>query len=597
MGIFWIVRPKIAQPAADIFQPRAAVAQITNLGQKSWRCTIERGGNPSPRSRNGHRPVAKHSRGGLPGRLPRSKGRAPTDHASPPVLQGTSKPACGGARPGGWRTGRWRGPGGLLQGLVTHEAAGTGAFSASPPLSARFVACRCPYPIALGCAMVKAPLLCASKGDVMYAQRERGRRVFRASWGFPRRVGGGFCRGLKAKAVFLRFVRRACHGGDQALSLPLPGLRGIAFRAGALGRFRHSAEDSRCSAGFSARRIPRRKRAARSKYLPPRCGYRRCSAWAELVIGAVAWFGLLTPVPASTILGGIRAQHASQVRGVTPFVVYYGWIPWQRARFARLAAEIGAYPVVILGSGDEWRSGGDLGAAKRLIRVDRASQFYGYINLGVTGGQPGHSFADLRRALVAWKRMGTVGVLLDCAGPDYGVSRTRLARAVRLGHAFGLRLLVNAWNPAAVVGVGLRRTDAWLAENWAVAQGRPYPAIEENLAGLRAVERAGIPVWMTATGSRPPSRTDVFPWVAATRSRVNGVAIAVSGPDYSSRSNAVVPAAWIRQAILATQGAQSPQRRAASPALAKRASRALRPEDGDFRFPWDMRRRPPRGGI
>lgn len=243
---------------------------------------------------------------------------------------------------------------------------------------------------------------------------------------------------------------------------------------------------------------------------------------------------------------GAGAPAGAMHRAAAPLLIFYGWIPGTKAAFTRMAARMAGYPVVVLGSGDEWPSpGSDRSEAMRMIRTDRSTRYYGYVDLGVTGGQPDHPIGDIARALRAWRRMGAKGVLLDCAGPDYGVSRSRLRAAVSLGHQDGLRLLVNAWDPQAVIGAGLRRSDAWLAENWVMADGRVVPRDAADWGALPRVRALGVQIWMTATDAAPPSRRWVDTWVPRTVAAVGGSAVAVSGPDYSSQSNAIAPAWWI----------------------------------------------------
>lgn len=233
-------------------------------------------------------------------------------------------------------------------------------------------------------------------------------------------------------------------------------------------------------------------------------------------------------------------------RAVMPFLIYYGWIPHRPGPFWRLARAMRGYPVVVLGSGDEWPSSGDAGPTARLIRAMPAVAFYGYVNIGVTDGQPHHSFAVMQKDFQAWHAMGATGVLLDCAGPDYGVTPERLARAVAMAHQADLRVLVNAFEPRAVLAAGLHSGDAWLAENWVVAGGEPDARTQGfDWSALRILKRRGTAIWMTATAAGPPNRSWVNRWVPETERLVGGSAIAVAGPDYSSRSNAVVPAGWL----------------------------------------------------
>ncbi|MHB1956663.1 MAG: hypothetical protein ACYCOU_23270, partial [Sulfobacillus sp.] len=72
---------------------------------------------------------------------------------------------------------------------------------------------------------------------------------------------------------------------------------------------------------------------------------------------------------------------------------------------------------------------------------------------------------------------------------------------------------------------------------------------------LALLKKRGIPIWMTATGAKAPvSESEIKPWILSTLARVGGAAMAVSGPNYSSTSNAVVPAPWIARIVRPAPG-------------------------------------------
>jgi len=235
---------------------------------------------------------------------------------------------------------------------------------------------------------------------------------------------------------------------------------------------------------------------------------------------------------------------------VKPFLIYYGWIPTSLVLRREFAERIAGYPLVVLGSGLEWSRNPDHGAARSLIHGVRGTRFVGYVDIGMTHGQPRHSLASVRTALTDWRAMGVQGILLDCAGPDYGVSSNRLRAVVAWAHRQHLTVLVNAFNPQAVLDVGLHSGDGWLAENWVISAGVPDAATEGfSWTALPLVRKRGIVIWMTATDNRAPGEKWVRQWVPKTVNRIHGSWIAVSGPQYSSTSNAIVPVAWIRQSL------------------------------------------------
>ena len=241
-----------------------------------------------------------------------------------------------------------------------------------------------------------------------------------------------------------------------------------------------------------------------------------------------------------------RHSHAAARTVIKPFLIYYGWVPHQPAALRRLADRMRGYPAVVLGSGAELPANHELTACRRLLFDLPQVIWYGYIDIGVTGGQPDHTLSAIKSELKAWRRLGVKGVLLDCAGPSYGVTPGRLRWAVAVAHSLALRILVNAFTPTVALSAGLTRGDAWLAENWAVSSGKSVLPSQEAVPELALLKKRGIPIWMTATGSKAPlSESEIKPWILSTVSRVGGVAMAVSGPRYSSESNSLIPASWI----------------------------------------------------
>lgn len=237
---------------------------------------------------------------------------------------------------------------------------------------------------------------------------------------------------------------------------------------------------------------------------------------------------------------------------VTPFLIYYGWIPQTRSHEDQWIRKVSGYRIIVLGGGDEWIASGDKVACAHVIKALPHTTFYGYVDIGVTDHQPDHTLTVIGRDLRAWKKLGVQGVLLDCAGASYGVSQSRLRTAVGLAHDQDLKVLLNSWNPQTALVAGLRRNDGWLAENWVIDQGRVVnpSSSQENLTMLPRLRAKHIAIWMTATDSAAPSPTWAQNWAWVTVSRIHGQYIAVAGPDYSSHSNKVLScASWVYEFI------------------------------------------------
>ena len=228
-----------------------------------------------------------------------------------------------------------------------------------------------------------------------------------------------------------------------------------------------------------------------------------------------------------------------------PFLIYYGWFAQNSRVLAQQARAMGHYSVVVIGSGLEHPVNPDFPAVRTVIHEDSATAFYGYLSIGQTAGLPNYSRAAIAQRVKEWAALGVKGILLDDAGPDFGVSPNRLQSVISLVHAWHLHVIVNAWDPAAVIHVGLAPGDGYLAENWAIAAGKvSAPPVEAR--ALAEIKQQHIAVYMTATNAQAPTTPQaVLHDARATLSLVKGNYLAVAGPHYSSTSNAIVPARWI----------------------------------------------------
>ena len=235
----------------------------------------------------------------------------------------------------------------------------------------------------------------------------------------------------------------------------------------------------------------------------------------------------------------------SLTRRPQPFLIYYGWFSQNSPVLAQQARAMGHYSVVVIGSGLEHSVNPDFNAARTVINEDSTTAFYGYLSIGKASGLPNYSRAAIAQRAKEWAALGVKGILLDDAGPDFGVSQGRLQSVISMVHALHLHVIVNSWDPAAVIAVGLAPGDGYLAENWAVAAGK-VSTPPAQAAALAEIRRRHIAVYMTATNAQAPTTPQaVIHDARATLSLVEGNYMAVAGPNYSSTSNRIVPASWV----------------------------------------------------
>lgn len=248
---------------------------------------------------------------------------------------------------------------------------------------------------------------------------------------------------------------------------------------------------------------------------------------------------------------GAAAPAVPPARAPRPFAVFYGWpslVNGAGGDPGRAAEAFARFEVAILGDATPTPAGDPLGPAVAR-RLRGRVRLYGYLSLGIGPGQPGWAPSDLRRRLADWAEWGAEGLLLDCAGRDFGVTSDRLALAVAAVHQLEMDVVVNAWDPGDLLASGAHfgPADAYLAENDVLRHGevRPPGAFARRLAAVERVRRRlGVPVWATATttAGRVPARYGAaLPTLVAESWTAAGVRpperLAVSDPLYGAADN------------------------------------------------------------
>jgi hypothetical protein len=201
-----------------------------------------------------------------------------------------------------------------------------------------------------------------------------------------------------------------------------------------------------------------------------------------------------------------RAGEAHLLPG--PLSIFYGWpslVNGAGGDPGRAAEQFARFEAVVFGDATPTAAGDPRGAAV-VQRLQGRCRVYGYLSLGTGPGQPDWAPDGIRRQLAAWAEWGADGMLLDCAGRDFGVPPDRLALGVDAVHQLEMDTVVNAWDPGDLVASGghFGPSDGYLAENDVLRHGvlRPLSAFTRRLGAVDRLRRClGIRIWATATTS------------------------------------------------------------------------------------------------
>lgn len=250
-------------------------------------------------------------------------------------------------------------------------------------------------------------------------------------------------------------------------------------------------------------------------------------------------FPTLSPAGTSPLGGG---------SAVRPFAIYYGWpsyVNGAKGNVARAVAAFEGYGVVVFGDDSVTPEGDPLTGPIMAGVAARGGDPYGYVTVGVIDGEPNHSMSELQERLDAWHRLGVRGVLVDCAGADYGVSRDRFDAVVRHAHSLGMNVLANAWEPddvlagSATMGPG----DGYLGENDVLSDGRflspaTYRPKLAKMAKYKA--KLGITLYETSTSWDLRDPDALIAQVLAALKGYPIDALQLSDPEYCCTDNVLI---------------------------------------------------------
>lgn len=198
--------------------------------------------------------------------------------------------------------------------------------------------------------------------------------------------------------------------------------------------------------------------------------------------------------------------------------IYYGWPSLFDGVHSvdEAITKLSGYDVLVFGADLEQPEHTDHSNTHHIIqRLKGRREFYGYISLSP------RSHPDLTvivSKVERWKAMGVAGIFFDEAGYDFGVTRTRQNQAIDLVHQRGLKVFINAFDPADVFSTTphprfnprgeasiLSSGDCYLYESFGMIMGKPEaPTLRRvKMIKLAYAQQHGIRIFGITTSPTP----------------------------------------------------------------------------------------------
>jgi len=141
-------------------------------------------------------------------------------------------------------------------------------------------------------------------------------------------------------------------------------------------------------------------------------------------------------------------------------LIYYGWLnsfnsaqnSWDNEKVAQ---EFARYNMLAWGDGVQNPNHGDYANTSIIISrikvLNPSTRIFGYVAVN-------QSFADFKTKVDQWNSLGIYGILMDCAGYDWGTVATNGREALnsKVNYVHGLNsarsCFLNSWNPDHIMG-------------------------------------------------------------------------------------------------------------------------------------------------
>ena len=182
---------------------------------------------------------------------------------------------------------------------------------------------------------------------------------------------------------------------------------------------------------------------------------------------------------------------------IEKLAIYYGYpshVNGSEGNIEKAIKVFSAYDSIIFGANLELEKHEDHSKTKEIIHsLSNTIHMFGYINIGLTNGKL--DLKEIQKRIQLWKNMGIYGIFLDAAGYDYGVTRERQNKIIRMAHDKELSVFINAFNPDDVFSedptpILLSNKDYYLHESFQIQDGKYVDPEFWILKSTKALEKS-----------------------------------------------------------------------------------------------------------
>jgi len=210
--------------------------------------------------------------------------------------------------------------------------------------------------------------------------------------------------------------------------------------------------------------------------------------------------------------------------------IFHGYVTELQGSFSN-------FDVIVMPNGGQDSEDADYTKIKNTIPglLSVGKEVFGYLDLGLTSQKL--TSVEAQAIVEGWRVMGVTGIMLDNAGYDFGVTRTRQKELVDYIHGRGLKVMIESTEPddvfASLPALTFNVGDYYLSEDWLVGGDKYQNIVAWGLKADKLVKygnQTNVRIAVVSTATTTKNINDCW-WGAA---MVNAYAFGFAYPNYSA---------------------------------------------------------------